>query len=76
MPLKFAVKYAPPSIGLVYSFESNPKKKYCHDIPLIVDEESNVDRVVDKLYEQEKAYVNNIRKEQIKKLVYQVVEHL
>jgi hypothetical protein len=65
MPLKFAIKYTPPSIGLVYSYESNLKKKYWHDIALKVDENSEVEEVVDELYVSEKAYLNNIRKEQI-----------
>ena len=76
IPLKIGVKYEPPSLALVYAFEARPDKKYCHNIPVMVDSSSEVEVLGKKIYMSENAYLKDIRVEQVIKLIGQIQMHM
>lgn len=60
VPVKICIKYAPPTIMIVYHFESNQDEEYCHIIPLdrrMLESES-VEEITNHLYFAEGYYFN------------------
>lgn len=70
-PLKLALKYRPPTIAVVYKMERSQKtiesaksskrrdKKYVHEIVVdALSKTSNLDKLTDKLLEEESMYLN------------------
>jgi hypothetical protein len=56
-PIKFCLKYKPPTIAIVYQLLTKPRK-YVHEIRVELYSSSDLHKVCDELFVKEKHYFN------------------
>jgi hypothetical protein len=57
-PLKFCLKYKPPTIAIVYTFPDTPGKKFIHEFPVALKETSDLNEICGELMKKETLYLN------------------
>lgn len=80
VPEQICLKFAPPTITIVYHFEENLNEKWLHNIPLersMLQKES-VEDICNHLYMAEGYYFNPkiLRRNQVKRLVTKLKTHV
>lgn len=57
-PIKFCLRFTPPTIAIVYQLHSKPRR-YVHEFVIdMKDENSDLSKLCDDLFEREKHYFN------------------
>jgi len=76
-PLKFCLKYKPPTLALVYHIEGNPKKSV-REFPLNLQPDSDLEKVCADLCERESVYFNfdKMSKQQVLNLLKILHQHV
>lgn len=68
-PIKFCLRFKPPTIALVYSIASHSKghRKYVHEIKVDLKEGADLHKLCDEIFLKEKNYFNpnKISKQQV-----------
>jgi hypothetical protein len=58
LPIKFCLKFKPPTIAVVYQFLKGKQKKYIHEIRVDMKENCDIQKIVEDLCKKESIYLN------------------
>ena len=76
-PIKFCLKYRPPTLAIVYQFVSKPRK-YVHEFKIEMHEKADLNKICEELFAREQSYFNpqKIEKKQVMDLLTKLYNHL